>query len=253
MARVGEKSLVISDGGVGSLVACLLGDDPSGLVAWLPPLSSPGVDVGGALIGATHRQAVEEQSALLGLERVELARPIAWGEAGADADGRGGVPLPVASLMPRASQLLLAAEDALRLGCATVIWPVVCGEDLEAMFAAEELAALTGRLAGLTIGPGGGGIPRRARGWDLAPRIEIPLADLTVEQVCDLALDLDAPVDRCWWQRRTAESERWAIEARLTWEPSLRRMAEHRGLRLGAEPGPGRARAWGDVATPGRS
>lgn len=208
-----ENVLVICDGGLPALVCCLLAVAPEAVVAWLPPLGSPGIDHPSAEIGPDHRLAVEAQADLLGLRGVEAASLSGWEEGG----------------LPTTAMLLLASQAAARLGCSEVIWPIVCGGDLDELASACDRARILTQLA--TLPPQQG----RARG-QAGPevRVRVPLADLTPQQVAELALDLDGPVHSCWWRRGASASgtERqpiWVGEARLLWEGALRDAARARG------------------------
>jgi len=78
--------------------------------------------------------------------------------------------------------LMLAVERAAELGCCRVVWPVVCGPDLDGMAVAAETAELVTRLGWIAFPAS-------------SPRIEAPLADLTPEQVADLLEDMRVPAE----------------------------------------------------------
>jgi hypothetical protein len=207
--------LVIFDGGVASLVATLLAEHPERSIAWLPPTGSPSLDAPAHAVGEACSAAAERLVELLGMKGLERPAPV-W---------RGNGPMP-AHLM-----LWLACQDARRLGCESVLWPVVAGHDPDAMVAADETAALVARLSWLNP-------PEVRDRKDIAPDIKTPLADLTREQVTDLALDLDAPVDGVWWFRPTAIGAETAgmaeitaaQDAKLLWNKALDASARRRGF-----------------------
>jgi hypothetical protein len=180
------RVLVISDGGVGALVACVIAreaafaaptkesrkstpepEDCRPLV-WSPPAPS---------LSATARlKAVKRQCYLLDLEFVEPAPT----DAHPDETTAG----------ERATRdLINAAYAAMHRGVQRVVWPVhfdVKGEpDLPALSDAVDRALLVSRLVALDAG------------IDL--RVECPLADLTDRQIADLVIDMDVPVKTCWW------------------------------------------------------
>ncbi len=211
-----ENVLVICDGGIPSLVCCMLALNPEAVVAWLAPAGSEGVDHSPvALIGAPRRSAVEAQADLLGLRGVEIAPMMVW-----DGDDFPTIPM-----------LLLATQVAARLGCSDVVWPIVSGPNLDELASATEQARLVSRL---TMLPPIRGQARSGRGSLI--RVHTPLADLTPQQVAELALDLDAPVNTCWWRRAGDHSKgepgslpAWVGEARLLWEGALKDAAISRG------------------------
>lgn len=165
-------TIVISDGSLPALVAaCLAAEEARegeavGLWA-VRPLADDG--------GGAAERAVQAHAELLGAEII-------------DADDPSGVPPTPAGGAPTASGVLLhAATAAAAAGASRLIWPEVAAGDLERMAREADRALLISRLVGLD---------------EAAParfEIETPLLDLTDEQVAELALDLDAPVWRCWW------------------------------------------------------
>lgn len=211
-ARRDGSILVIFDGGVTSLVATLLAGHPERAIAWLPPAGSTTLDDPASTIGEACGAATEQLVELLAMKGIERPAPV-W---------RGNGPMPM-HLM-----LWLACEDARRLGCESVLWPVIAGHDPDALVAADELAGLVARLAWLT--------PVARPGLqDAAPDIKTPLADLTREQIADLALDLDAPVDGVWWSRgqsgQAGQAEAQAVEsAKVLWNNALQSSTKRRGF-----------------------
>ncbi len=184
------RSVVLSDGGLASLVAAaaevegtLATGDPSAplplLIEW------PGLDRAGSA-------AVRRQAEALGL----MARELPESSTIESAGGR------------EAAALLQAAYLAMASGCGRVVWPVQCttaapdGEcDLEREAIAVDRALLVSRLA--TLDAGSFGLPEL--------RVETPLVGMTDHQVAELALDLGVSVECCeWWDAgRRAERERW--------------------------------------------
>ena len=234
MSREQDSVLIISDGGLPALVSCMLAINPEGVVIWSPPQGSPGLDHPAARIGPQHRAAVERQADLLGLRGVEFGAPLNWpAEAESPEDGD-------LHTLPTSALLMMAAEEARRLGCSDVVWPVVCGADLDELATAAERARLVSRLTMLPPHQG-----RTRAGVPGLIRIRTPLADLTPLQVAELALDLDAPVQTCWWQPgarsapagesqgfgepASAQVPVWVGDSRLLWEGSLRDAAATRG------------------------
>jgi len=209
-----DRLLVIADGGLPALVVCMLWPEPEAVSVWVPPAGTPSVECPLTLISARHIAAAEAQADILGLGGVV---------AGAESPGLSGP-----SALSRT--LLLACERAGEVGAATVVWPVVCGDDLEHLAAAADRARLLSRLwtldnqAGETHG------------------VRTPLADLNDAEVAELALDLDAPLETLWWRRQPDSTAQIAAEAdtRARWEGALREAAravgavELAGLTTGA-------------------
>lgn len=225
----GERSqslLVISDGGVASLVACLLNDQPEQVSAWVPPPGAGSIDSPAVPIGQEHRESAREQAELLGLRTLVVSGAVTLGtDRQSKTSGADVLPTPVV--------LMLAMQEAARVGCDIVLWPVVCGADLDDLVGVAETARLVTRLADLP-GRAGSTDSNRLAG---SLRMETPLADLSVEQVAALALDLDAPTHLCWWNRVGAGAPAGAIEARATWESALKAAATARGYVPGAAVG----------------
>lgn len=226
--------LIISDGGLPALVSCMLAINPEGVVIWSPPQGSPGLDHPGARIGPQHRAAVERQADLLGLRGVEFGAPLNWPSEASAAEEDDVHTLPTSAL------LMLATAEARRLGCDDVVWPVVCGSDLDELASAAERARLVSRLSMLPTHQG-----KTRSGVPGLIRIRTPLADLTPLQVAELALDLDAPIQTCWWQpgvrpatlaeapgadgANASQVPVWVGDSRLLWEGALRDAATTRG------------------------
>lgn len=234
MSREQDSVLIISDGGLPALVSCMLAINPEAVAIWVPPEGSPGLDHPAARIGSQHRAAVERQADLLGLRGVDLGAPLNW-PLESDSDGESDV-----HILPTSALLLLAVTEARRLGCSDVVWPVVCGADLDELATAAERARLVSRLSMLPAQQG-----KTRSGAPGLIRIRTPLADLTPQQVAELALDLDAPIQTCWWQpgapagsmsegRKPGEAAApeapvWVGDSRLLWEGALRDAAVSRG------------------------
>ncbi|TVQ75080.1 MAG: hypothetical protein EA380_11600, partial [Phycisphaeraceae bacterium] len=185
----GRKVLVINDGSLSALVASMMERERGDVIAWVPPAGSGlSEDEPGS---GRSAELVREQAALLGYVQVRVVDGDP-GDPGADED----VGLETTLL------LVSAVADAARLGCERVVWPVVCGADLERMQRASERAMLVSRLAWLDEGafpgalPGAGAIPGgtiSGGGFE----VTTPLVDLTHGQVEEMACDLDAPEGVC--------------------------------------------------------
>jgi 7-cyano-7-deazaguanine synthase in queuosine biosynthesis len=95
-----------------------------------------------------------------------------------------------------------------------VLWPVHCGADLEAMDRALARARLVERLVNLDLPAGEEDEPPL--------RIETPLLDLSDRQIAELAADLDAPLDVCWWCLKDGPAPCGRCGGCHRWEPALR-------------------------------
>jgi hypothetical protein len=173
-----SPALVISDGGVASLLACAAVSESRGGAVWVP-VADPD----------THllRKAAEQAANLYGLS--VLSGPTMVG--GAEAEWMCRV-------------LLEGCFLARGAGLSAVVWPVSAGAELvlEPVAAAADRALLAGRLASI-------GDPRPVE-------VRAPYVDYTDRQLADLILDMDLPIWTCWWYAAAgnpaAERERayWA-------------------------------------------
>ena len=218
--------MVLCDGGIASLVAMFMLDERDSVLAWTLPAGTPSLDSPGVLVTAAHAQIAQRHADLAGLRRT-LA-PTSTISLGTDSEG-GAHPLPWAVV------LLMACRDAARLGCERVIWPIVAGEEPDALHAADQMAQLVSRLSWLpSLDHRPSTTSRTGSGDDACtPVIHIPLADLQFPQVADLALDLDVPSGSCWWNHpEEGESPidaKAATRARGLWMPLLEAAGRLRG------------------------
>jgi hypothetical protein len=188
-----EHILVMSDGGLASLIACAVAKDsgPRRTAVVLPILWEP-VDAG------PHMTAAARQAELCGLRLLEAADGVALGHTPA---------------------LVHSAMLAAAAGIPTVIWPVHVGQgaepDLDRVAVAVDRALLVSRLVALDAPEHG--CP--------AIRVDASYADFTDRQLAELALDLDAPIHACWWWdgqggTAAAERQRWtALLESCGWSP----------------------------------
>ena len=171
MSQISGPVIVIDDGGVASLVVCCLCTDPARVV----PLIASGQGEN----APSRADAVRRRRELLG-----LAEPITLTYPAADE------PLP--ERVAATDLLLRAGREALRTGVNRVVWPIHSGTDLDEMERELERARLVERLVNLDA----------PADHEAAVRIETPLLDLTDAQIAELAADLDAPLEVCWWCRK---------------------------------------------------
>lgn len=202
-----ERTLIIGDGGLASLIACAAARE----AALLSGGGKPGVLWSGparAEESPQRSEASERHAGAYGLELV--VHPAANSLYGPTA-------LPYAALWD--DRLLLdVAAAAIEHGCDRVIWPIHYGgpgpsdnsgqtdgpgHDLDAISAAVDRALLITRLVGIDAG----------QHHRPAFRVETPYVDFTDRQIADLALDLDVPVETCWWWRREFLARETAVAA----------------------------------------
>ena len=199
----GETVLVIHDGSPEALVASLICPDPGSVVAWVPPHlpSAKG----------SRMQTVKRQVDLLGLD--SLITP--GGSDTATGDRNAGPFLTTWTL-------LQAVSTAASRGCARVVWPIRCGEDLDRGAEAADRALLLARLVAIDTGAG-----------EAPVRIETPLLDLTLDQLLELARELDAPIDASWWCQRDGSTSCGGCSACTRWRTAIARSRVAQGEAAG--------------------
>ncbi len=151
------RVFVVFDGSPACFACCAMSPDSRRTVLWAPPGFAGGAEL------MTHAARLLDLGDTVSRDA---------GERVPDHPGPLG----------ETRMLLLALERAASLGCSRVVWPVVCGPDLDAMTAAAELAELVTRIGWIAF-------PK------VSPRVETPLADLTPAQVADLLEDLRVPME----------------------------------------------------------
>lgn len=225
------SALVLCDGGLASLVAMFMLDERDSAIAWTLPAGTPSLDSPGVSLTAAHAAIAQRQADLAGLRRAMA--PAATISLGNGSDG-------TAHPLPWAMVLLMACKDAARLGCERVIWPILAGDEPDALHAADQTAHLVARLSWLPSLENRPGHASRAAGSaaggrdeSCTPVIHIPLADLQGAQLADLALDLDVPSASCWWNQPEEDASpidaKAATRARGLWTPLLETAGRLRG------------------------
>jgi len=182
-AMSGQRGiLVIDDGDLGGLVGCAASAEEGGRSFVWADVGHPG--------GIEREQAVRRHAETYGLEVV---------------GGREALSAPVDESGGASTRLLIEAGlAAVKAGVERVFWCVHLGGEAELgpIARACDRALLATRLLSL----------------DVAVRIEAPYADLSDVQMAELAADLDAPVESCWWAMGTSEE---AVEARRRWTRAM--------------------------------
>lgn len=202
------KTLILSDGGLASLIACGSAKESAaidgrthagaGVMFW--SLASNSGE------RALREKAVRTQAEVFGFELWEPL-PIGGGDLPSTLDIREQETLGV----------IAAAQLAVRKQCDAVVWPVQCvggaserdedGLDLDWIARCADKAVLASRLVAVDADAHGKpGI-----------RIDTPYLDVTDHQLADLAAEMELPMRACWWwavsrrdgEAAVAERERW--------------------------------------------
>jgi hypothetical protein len=174
------KTLILSDAGPASLLACAIVRESIALGQAGKGLKEAPDD--GAVIpfppANPHLVAVAKQADLFSFP---LLSPTAAAEAAA--------PGPEAE----SHHLLSATHVAARQGFTTVLWPAsaAAGDslDLDRIAQIADRAILISRL--VAIDADAHNVP--------GIRIETPFADFTDRQIADLIADMELPIETCWW------------------------------------------------------
>ena len=190
------RVLILTDGGLPGLIAALYareacamgagGKTPEQLAAWLREsvlLLPFGLSAQSKL---PQSRAVATQAGTLGLGLLgEEIKPLLTVAAHADDDEREGMEL--------LGVLLLAA----RLQCTRVVWPVHAGGhdavDIDRLSQIADRGLVASKFASICS----------SASTAVGLHVDTPFADLTDRQLADMAIDIDAPVDACWWWKAT--------------------------------------------------
>ncbi len=193
-------TLVLIDGDLASLVACAMAREQSALTDGPTPSPVLGLPFPALLDSDPLRhRAIRAQAQTYA---IELAVPSSLDLGAVPERGER-----------ETLELIAAAYEAIRRACTRIIWPVhaAAGDslDLDRIAQAADRALLAGRLVGLdAMLHGSPGLT-----------IETPLVDLTDRQLADLAMDMDVPIEACWWWG--GEADAVAHQQRARWMSSL--------------------------------
>lgn len=174
-------ALVVSDGGVTSLLACAIEAETPRPDPDLPPIVL--VACGSGPAAQARAAAARAQAERYGLTVLEPASALLAGTSFDDDPERTNL------------MLLHAAHQAARRRCPRVIWPVQpglgAGEShwIDRLAADADRALLVTRL--LWLDADRHGCP--------ALTVETPFLDATDRQVADLIAEFNAPLELCWW------------------------------------------------------
>ena len=186
-----DRSLIVSDGGLTSLLAASIASEEDAMrprdagvqggdasLVW-PVSTALGLDPVCAHASSRHAE-------IFSLEYVPPGDERTGGLLGATLGMRG----EVESLVLMRACYLAAARR-----CSRIIWPVhhrpleSGGVNLDRIGRSIDRALLVGRLVTIDSDELGGA--------ELT--IETPFVDLEDEQIADLALDMELPIEACWW------------------------------------------------------
>lgn len=166
----GDRVLVVADGSLGSLTAAMLVRARSGdgggelwVGGWVPGGGGGLCEAAG--VAEVDRGAVELHAGLVPFSEVV-----------------SGVGLGVGGGLGVVAGLVEAACAAERLGCGLLVWGVSRGDDLDGL---HEATGIAGGVNGALVAGGG------------RVRVELPLVDLGVERVRELAVELGVPRELC--------------------------------------------------------
>ncbi|MCA9291837.1 MAG: 7-cyano-7-deazaguanine synthase [Phycisphaerales bacterium] len=159
--------LLICRGDVPALAALAIEADPARVVLWHPQESGTR--------GERRAAAAAQLGRAYGVrEGLALAAPV-LGLPSRPTPGGVGVP----------ALLVQATVIAMQTGCDRIVWPIACGTAFDAVATAFDQANLAATL--VESDPN-----QRRRAFDL------PVADLSDEQIADLVDDAGAPVTAAW-------------------------------------------------------
>lgn len=195
------RTIVLSDGGLTSLLACAHAAEAVGITTSekQPAAMMPfrcGTD-------QSRLKAALLQAELLGLERLDPAPSLAP---------------PAQSFGEEESrELLNAVYAAARHSAVSVVWPIQCSRgdqpDLDWIARAADRAVLVSRLVSLDVNEHG--VP--------GIRIETPYIDMNDDQIAELAAELDLPLRACWWSVAGQKNQR-AMEEKARWNAAMQRI-----------------------------
>ncbi len=203
------RTLILSDGGLTSLLAAaVVADEDAQRARGSDGSSERSLVWACGTAGDLEPACAQAASQHAQIFSLEFVPPIEFGGVAAAILGlRGEV---------ETMTLVRACYLASARGCRRVIWPIQLRNsggrdaDLDLMTRAMDRAVLVSRL--VSIDEADIGVPEVV--------IETPFVDLDDEQVADLALDLELPVDACWWSGALGQAAGSARE-RERWAPLL--------------------------------
>lgn len=214
------RTIVLSDGGLGSLVACAMAREAAALESPGDRRRRPMVlaMVGAGATRELRLRAVATQAELLGLDVPSPALVERASHAGESGGERESV------------QLVTAVSIAARHGCEVVCWPIRCvdrngGVDLDGIARCVGKGLLAARMVALDAGehqtPG--------------VRVDTPMVDLDDRQLGELAVEMDVPMRAVWWHGVGDRGDATAVAERDRWMGVLWAMGWSAEPAIGAE------------------
>ncbi|HRJ50046.1 MAG: hypothetical protein KF787_11525 [Phycisphaeraceae bacterium] len=190
-----NRTLVVGDGGLASILACAAAADASLLaepdagqrqairpILWVPAWAGH--------TAPARRWAVQRQAEFFEMELVEAPeKAIPSGDVDPSAQ-------EVRHDWSADSRMLVSASWAgIERGCTRLVWPFHSSHaqcpDIDEVSRAVDRALLVSRLVRLDA---------HHHGID-SFRIDVPMVDFSDRQIADLVIDMDLPVRLCWWWR----------------------------------------------------
>ena len=210
---MGDSALIITDGGLGGLLALAT----AGAARSLPAaqgrpthgVTTHGVTTAWIALPADRatEHAARTKSAQLAAQLHHISHCIRWEHQAPALQSATTHENWRAAAMAVTAMLMAAGQEALRLGLSRIIWPIHLGrEDDQSRLldsSVSAIAAITDRAAAaarlLTLDGGDAGLV-----------IELPYIDFVDAQLADLAADLDLPLHACFLgPEGSAERARW--------------------------------------------
>ena len=181
-----RRTLILTDGGLASLVASAHAREAATL-AGISPDALPSNVVLHAFVPQPEAVLLQRKAAAMQAEVLGL------GWCGNESRGLA-LPAPQADEHERECiELFGAALLAARLGCERVIWAASAGTsdsvDIDRLATINDRALVAARFASVTS--------QAATAMGIV--IDTPFAELSDEQLADLALDAGVPLQTCWW------------------------------------------------------
>lgn len=194
------RTVIICDGSVSAAVALAAAREARVQTGEQP--AAVWIDAGLDADAPQRERAARSMAAAMGCPVIGPEQPVAD---------------PWASGADRAVMLLIAGTASCHAGRPEIVWPVTievapnASPSQEAAAAAREIdrAVLVTRLLSLDA----------VEHDQVSARVSCPFAEMPDRGVAELAVDLSAPVERCWWVNQASVG---AQRERARWESLLR-------------------------------
>lgn len=184
-----RRTLILTDGGLASLIAATHAREAATLAGITPDTLANNV--------VLHAFVPQPEAVLLQRKAAATqAEVLGLGWCGTDSRGMA-LPAPQADEHERECiELFGAALLAARLGCESIVWPATAGTsdsvNIDRLASINDRALVAARFASITS--------QSATATGIV--IDTPFAELSDQQLADLALDAGVPLQTCWWWTR---------------------------------------------------